>query len=1048
MNKKKKFRSRYLAAGLVVPLLAASLAEAGTSQNVQAAKVSRTSKVRRYNSVADVRKRIDYKHHKFVFKKGDTIWAVSKALNIKYQLLMKWNGIKPGEERHIPVGTVIYFKGNDIKIVNPKGKVVAKHKVKSKDKINPKKPVAPVEVVPETNYGKVETTDNNTPVVTPGTSQTDDNQTSNPVIDDNVNPSGNEQGQGNSTNTTQSQETPGTSEGKTDQGSKDQSGSGETTPGKDEGITEPSKETPGTSEGKTDEGSKDQSGSSETTPGKDEGTIDPSKETPGTSEGKTDQGSKDQSGSGESTPGKDEGTTDPSKETPGTSEGKTDEGSKDQSGSSETTPGKDEGTIDPSKETPGTSEGKTDQGSKDQSGSGESTPGKDEGTTDPSKDTPGTSEGKTDQGSKDQSGSGETKKPSEPVNTIALSNEVASSSALTNQVSYQNAGDASKTAFDQALSDAKSVLNKKDATQSEVDQALSKLQDAKSGLDGKQTDISALKAAVDDSTATKETDLYKNASGDKKSAYDSALTQAQNRLNNPLLSQADADKLAKALTDAKASLDGKTLTNKDKLLAELQDLVNASNAIMNTSTDPSAKQVLGAQTRSGQQTLDNPNAANETGIKSQIAMLKPWVEFYKTRSTELANSKKLYDDVLAETKAILNSGTLPDYDSVSRTQQLVDQMEKARPSDPNSVQYIVYAPEFKDNLDLVKKENAEAIKEYQAEAQARIDAKNELDRLQVPGSPTYVQLADENGNRISTLDQIVDRAKLVSQMIPTNPDDKVYDNFKSVEAYLQVGTPEYTKMQSVLDSIKARIRAQLDAGKGNLFGKDSELIDTVPTEEEVEALKPLIELSDAYTNRAREDMNLMRHAIGLKDYETPEVSDRRKAMMVVHALAEYEAGLIPKYQAYTHLGTVASKLIPTAIIEGTNENYFPSYNAPTVAKRLTPEYLADIFVNLDLQEGIRYYKDLFTDTKGLSGHFTNVIDFENQYMTAAAIIGNIKEAEYGYKKYYVSMTDFFWELADDKYKQILKYYDEWPAIDPAQDLNKTQAEIDQLINSK
>lgn len=87
MNKKnkKKFRSRYLAAGLVVPLLAASLAEAGTSQNVQAAKVSRTSKVRRYNSVADVRKRIDYKHHKFVFKKGDTIWAVSKALNIKYQ---------------------------------------------------------------------------------------------------------------------------------------------------------------------------------------------------------------------------------------------------------------------------------------------------------------------------------------------------------------------------------------------------------------------------------------------------------------------------------------------------------------------------------------------------------------------------------------------------------------------------------------------------------------------------------------------------------------------------------------------------------------------------------------------------------------------------------------------------------------------------------------------------------------------------------------------------------------------------------------------------
>lgn len=187
-------------------------------------------------------------------------------------------------------------------------------------------------------------------------------------------------------------------------------------------------------------------------------------------------------------------------------------------------------------------------------------------------------------------------------------------------------------------------------------------------------------------------------------------------------------------------------------------------------------------------------------------------------------------------------------------------------------------------------------------------------------------MADKDGNLTTSLDKVVDRAKLVDQIVPTNPDDKVYDQFKSIEDYLQEGTPEYTKMQEALDSLKTRIRARLDAGKGDIFGRADKWIDTVPTDEEVAALKPLMELSDAYTARAVENMNLMRRAISLFDYQVPEVSDRHKAMTIVHALAEYEAGLIPKYQTYTHLGTVASKLIPTAIVQGTNENYYPSYN--------------------------------------------------------------------------------------------------------------------------
>lgn len=120
-------------------------------------------------------------------------------------------------------------------------------------------------------------------------------------------------------------------------------------------------------------------------------------------------------------------------------------------------------------------------------------------------------------------------------------------------------------------------------------------------------------------------------------------------------------------------------------------------------------------------------------------------------------------------------------------------------------------------------------------------------------------------------------------------------------------------------------------------------------------------------------------------------------------------------------------------------------NIPIRAKRLTPEALADLFAHLDYGEGIEYYKDYFTDDQGKSGHFTNMIGFDLQYMLSAAIIGKITDANYGYKNYQVSMTDIFWKQADDRYKQILQNYGEWPVIDPTRDLNKTQAEIDQLI---
>ena len=48
------------------------------------------------NSVEVVAQRIDYDKKQFIFTKGDTFWAVSRVLNIKYQTLMAWNGFAEG----------------------------------------------------------------------------------------------------------------------------------------------------------------------------------------------------------------------------------------------------------------------------------------------------------------------------------------------------------------------------------------------------------------------------------------------------------------------------------------------------------------------------------------------------------------------------------------------------------------------------------------------------------------------------------------------------------------------------------------------------------------------------------------------------------------------------------------------------------------------------------------------------------------------------------------------------------------------------------------
>ena len=96
-------------------------------------------------------------------------------------------------------------------------------------------------------------------------------------------------------------------------------------------------------------------------------------------------------------------------------------------------------------------------------------------------------------------------------------------------VAYTNASDAAKTAFDQALQTAQTILAKKGATEKEISDATTALKNASNALNG-TVDTSKLQAEINKADSLKKSVQYTNAVQDKKSEYDTALTNAESAL--------------------------------------------------------------------------------------------------------------------------------------------------------------------------------------------------------------------------------------------------------------------------------------------------------------------------------------------------------------------------------------------------------------------------------------------------------------------------------------------------------------------------------------
>ena len=136
---------------------------------------------------------------------------------------------------------------------------------------------------------------------------------------------------------------------------------------------------------------------------------------------------------------------------------------------------------------------------------------------------------------------------------------------------YENASEEKKNDFDNALHDAKQVYDQRDASQQSINDAESKLSKAIDALDGHNK--SDLNDAIKKANSKKSEIAYKNASKDKKSAFDRALNNAETIEKKAGASETEISDAKDKLDNAISALNGTVDTSK------LQAEVNKANSL-------------------------------------------------------------------------------------------------------------------------------------------------------------------------------------------------------------------------------------------------------------------------------------------------------------------------------------------------------------------------------------------------------------------------------------------------------------------------------------
>ena len=1016
------------------------------------------------NSPAEIAKRISSNDRTFTFERGDTFWGISQVLNINYQTLMEWNGYKSGDEYTIPVGTVISIRGNRLTFTTPNGNVILDKIIQPQDRITQTPLPTPAIITNKQKADNSSDNSNNSGSDSNREFPTDKGNVDSGNNGNNTDNSGNDSSNiptdngnvdtGNNGNNNTNNSGSDNSNIPTDNGNVDNGNSGNNNA--NNSGSDNSQELP-IDNGNVDAGNNGNNNTNNS--GSDNSNIP-------TDNGNVDTGNSDNnannSGSDNSNIPTDNGNVDTENS----------DNNANNSGSDNSNIPTDNGNVDAGNNGNNntnnsdsdnsnipTDNGNVDTGNSDNNANNSGSDNNQELPTDSGNvDAGNNGNNNTNNSGSDNNGGPSSidevspSKPEQPkIDISPLQNLLIANSNIVSLPIYYNASENNRLAFDALMSEAKSLQYKLSLTNEEMVAMIDKLTAAKNNLNGKATDFSKADELLEEYNNRDNNQRYHNATAPSQLAYDNAINELKKLQNTTQVTQATVDSAIANVIEAKNQLDGKVLSTEeqnkfDAIKSFKEDIAYYQEAIkyLPDAYRTAAEGLLQTQ---GLNVLPNINAFSTESIVSMQNNLKTWLDFYiKSADKQLQGKRDLEAKIqelqnLVDTKLSLYTELNRATDFINASKEMLQDPSKAYLYEEQSTKLTTVINEAIDAQNKADKLIADKEKE-------RAAALEELLKLQVPGKDSYIKFTDENYKITASLDDIVERTKLVAKILPYlgdvyagNPIDPEYLKYKTVDEYLQVGTPAYDKMVTTINRLKEDILKEFALGRGTKDSMGSNIdkrIKTVVTDEDVINLKPLIDLADAYSKRALENINRMRFAIGVPPMKMAPISDKRKAMMIVHALAGYQAGQNPDFKiGDSHVGTIAVLLVPHAMTAGYSENVYPSANAPIISNHFTPEYMADVYNKLELMEGIKYFSDYFNDTEAKSGHYTNIILPQHQYFYSAMIVGNVVPENNSFSSYRVSLTELFYELADDQYKWWLKHFDEWPKVNPETDLDKT-----------
>ncbi|MFH6264628.1 hyperosmolarity resistance protein Ebh [Staphylococcus aureus] len=332
-----------------------------------------------------------------------------------------------------------------------------------------------------------------------------------------------------------------------------------------------------------------------------------------------------------------------------------------------------------------------------------------------------------------------TNNPNMDANAInGMANQVNTTKAALNGA--QNLAQA-KTNATNTINNAHDLNQKqKDALKTQVNNAqrvsdANNVQHTATELNGAMT---ALKAAIADKERTKASGNYVNADQEKRQAYDSKVTNAENIINgtpNATLTANDVNSATSQVNAAKTALNGDNnlrvaKENANNTIDGLAQLNNAQKAKLK-------EQVQSATTLDGVQTVKNSSQTLNTamkGLRDSIAN-EATIKADQNYTDASQNKQNDYNSAVTAAKAIIGQTTSPTMnaqeinqakDQVTAKQQALNGQENLRTAQTNAKQHLNGLSDLTDaQKDAVKRqiEGATHVNEV-TQAQNNADALN------------------------------------------------------------------------------------------------------------------------------------------------------------------------------------------------------------------------------------------------------------------------------------------------------------------------------------